>query len=92
MCSYFLVSNILHFIFHFLDYRLLFFSQDAITSLDQSPTQRSILYVNLTIILSLAVFFYVYFCISPFTKVISHYYFFQSIVSYLNFFRTRLTN
>ncbi len=41
---------------------------DAITSLEQTRTQRNILYVNLAVIFSIALFFYIYFCISPFSR------------------------
>ena len=40
---------------------------DAISNLEQSPVQRAILYVNLVIVISLALGAYVYFTISPFS-------------------------
>ena len=41
---------------------------DETASLEQSKSQKIILYINLAIILAVAVGMYVYFCINPFTK------------------------
>ena len=38
-----------------------------LSTLQQSPLQRGVLYTNLVIILGLAVFLYVYFSINPFS-------------------------
>ncbi len=41
---------------------------EALTSLEQSTWQKAVLYLNLIIIIGVAIFFYSYFCFSPFTK------------------------